>query len=72
MGAPYRTPEPDELREGLAVTWLYIPRGGYGYTRAVPETVAKASSKRVSIDALKRDGSTVRRSVKRESLRIKA
>lgn len=66
----YRIPERDELREGLQVTWLYEMRGGYGYTQPVPATVVKASAKRVSIDALKKDGSTVRRSVRRESLRV--
>ncbi len=73
MAAPYRVPEASELVEGLAVQWLHTPRGGYGYVVPVPATVAKASGKnRVTIDALKRDGSTARRSVRRGSLRVSA
>ncbi len=69
--ALYRIPARDELHEGQEVTWLFGPRGGYGYLHPVPAVVVKATPKRVTIDALRKDGSTVRRSVKLDSLRVK-
>ncbi len=70
MTSSWHIPTQDELQIGLRVEWLHTPRGGYGYTRPVPAMVVKASNKRVQIDALKKDGTTVRRSVNRESLRV--
>jgi len=54
---------------GQAVTWLYVPRGGYGFVCPVPATVVSVSAKRVTIDAALRRGGTKRISVKRENLR---
>lgn len=66
----YRIPESSELCKGSSVQWLYSPRGGYGYIHTVPGTVETVGKSRVRIAALKKDGSTVSRWVKRESLRI--
>ncbi len=69
--AEYRIPAREELHEGQEITWIHQMRGGYGYAQPVPAAVVKATPKRVTIDALRKDGSTARRSVKPESLRVK-
>lgn len=41
---------------GQLATWLHTPRGGYGFTRAVPVEVIEVTPKRVKVLAPLRDG----------------
>jgi hypothetical protein len=54
---------------GQAVTWLYEPRGGYGYTIPVDGLVTKIGPKRVQIEIRKASGELVRRWVTPDRLR---
>ena len=60
------------MNAGDSVTWLYEPRGGYGYVILVPATVVKKGGTRVQIEAVDREGRAVRRWVKPERLRERA
>lgn len=51
------------------VTWLYTPRGGYGYTMPLDARVLKVTAKRVVIGVRTRDGREVTRTVRPERLR---
>lgn len=67
----------NRIFRGALVLWLYKPRGGYGYVIPVLATVVSwrvndsEGLKNVTIDAQRRDGTTVRRTVKAESLRFR-
>lgn len=50
--------KPTILTVGQSVTWLYVPRGGWGYTYPVPATITKIAAKRVQIEAPLRRGGT--------------
>ncbi len=54
---------------GQKVEWLFEARGGYGYRWWVPAVVVKVGAAKVTINALKADGTTKRISVSPESLR---
>lgn len=63
---------PDDVFPGARVTWIHVPRGGYGYEVPIPATVvAHAGRPRtwVAIEVVRRDGSKVRRRVDVASLR---
>ncbi len=61
---------PDDLFAGALVTWLHIPRGGYGYAVPVPSVVLGANKgKGVIIEVIKKDGTKAIRSVQVKSLR---
>ena len=59
----------DSLQPGDRVTWLYESRGGYGYVIPVPATIVRMGGKRVTIAALRKDGTTVLRHVTPDKLR---
>lgn len=59
-----------DLWPGMLVEWLHVPRGGYGYTIAVPAKVVMATRSRVTIDARLATGGTKRVHVMPESLRL--
>ena len=57
---------------GDRATWMYTPRGGYGYTRAVPCIVVRVTPRRVTIRAPLERGGTRVVSVTPERLRPRA
>ena len=54
---------------GDQLTWLYTPRGGYGYMIPVNAEVVKVGAKTVRVRVLRTNGQLVERNVKPESLR---
>ncbi len=65
---------PDDVFPGASVTWLHVPRGGYGYVLPVDAEVAahgRAPSTRVTIVVATRSGRRVKRSVDAANLRWK-
>lgn len=54
---------------GQAVEWKFESRKGYGYSWWVPATVVKVCRKKITIDALRMDGTTKRISVTPDRLR---
>lgn len=60
-----------EIFIGAIVSWMHVPRGGYGYTVPVDATVKATNldGTRAVIEVKKRDGSTVERCVMTENLR---
>lgn len=63
---------PDDAFPGAVVTWLHVPRGGYGYVFPVDAEVTshgRAPSTRVTIVVATRSGRRVKRSVDAASLR---
>lgn len=54
---------------GDLVTWLHVPRGGYGYFWPVDGEVVRVTAKRVRIRVAKRSGEKVTVSVRPEYLR---
>lgn len=59
----------DELAVGMAVSWLNLPRGGYGFALPTDAVVLRVCAKRVRIKVLLRDGRDVERVVSPLSLR---
>jgi len=57
------------FEEMEAVSWRYVPRGGWGIPVFVPATVIKVNPKTIRIAALCQDGTWEERNVKPESLR---
>lgn len=58
-----------KFQSGEKATWLYVPRGGYGYIYPVPVTVVGyTKAGKVLVDALLKDGTTTKRYVQEESL----
>ena len=57
------------MKTGDMATWLYTPRGGYGYTIPVDAEVVAVYPSRVRIRVRRRDGALVERSVTPERLR---
>lgn len=65
----------DDVFTGALVTWLHVPRGGYGYAMPIPATVvifARSPSRRVRIAVETRRGHVVRRTVDADNLRWRA
>ncbi len=63
---------PDDVFAGALMTWMYTPRGGYGYTMPVDAKVIAHSRRpgtRVTIEVLKRSGDKVKRVVDVKNLR---
>lgn len=60
---------PDDVFIGARVTWLHAPRGGYGYTVAIPAKVVGLGPKRVTIEVKSRNGRMAKRVVCATSLR---
>lgn len=58
-----------ELGSGMLVSWIHVPRGGYGFPTPVDAVVVKVTDKRVRIEVSLRDGRRVERLVTPESLR---
>lgn len=57
------------IREGDSVTWLHVPRGGYGYVVPVDGRVVKVGKKRVQVEVPHLRRGVVRRWVRPENLR---
>jgi hypothetical protein len=62
----------DELTPGLAVCWIHVPRGGYGFPVPVDAVVDRIYKRRVRIAVALRDGRSVARLVDPASLRPRA
>jgi len=62
-----------ELFVGARVTWLHVPRGGYGYALPVDAVVTRLNLQgdRAEIEVTKKSGATVRRRVTCEHLKWK-
>jgi hypothetical protein len=60
-----------KFEPGQAVEWLYEARGGYGYRAWFLATVVKVG-KRITIDVQMKNGSTERRAVTPERLRVRS
>ena len=59
----------DDLSPGMQVSWLHVPRGGYGFPTPVDAVVLKVYRSHVRIDVPLRDGHRVERLVRPDSLR---
>lgn len=57
------------IQPGDKLTWLYTPRGGYGYITPVDAEVLKVGSRKVKIRVRKVSGELVERWVSPENLR---
>jgi hypothetical protein len=57
------------MNDGDTVTWLHVPRGGYGYSFPVDAVVVKHGPKRVLVEARTKAGEVVQRWVLPERLR---
>jgi hypothetical protein len=60
---------PSPFYVGQLVTWLYTPRGGYGFTTPVDATVIRVNPKSVRIQVWHKRLGLVERNVKMENLR---
>jgi hypothetical protein len=54
---------------GDAITWLHVPRGGYGYVFPIPGVVVKVNPKTVKIRVKRVNGTEVDRNVKPENIK---
>lgn len=59
----------DDLAPGMSVSWIHVPRGGYGFPTPVDAVVLKVGRNRVHIEVVLRDGRRVERIVRPDSLR---
>jgi hypothetical protein len=59
----------DDLSLGMTVSWIHVPRGGYGFPVPVDAIVERIYKRRVRIAVQLRDGLSVVRVVDPESLR---
>ncbi len=59
----------DELSPGMAVSWIHVPRGGYGFPVPVDAVVVRVCARRVRVEVPLRDGRRVTRLVTPEALR---
>lgn len=59
----------DELAPGMAVSWIHVPRGGYGFPTPVDAVVMRVCARRAWVKVLLRDGRCVPRLVDPENLR---
>lgn len=57
-----------QYKAGDKVLWLFTARGGWNPSWWVPATVVKVNTKRITIDAERKDGTSKRVSVKPERL----
>lgn len=57
------------MEVGQAVTWIYTPRGGYGWPIPVDGIVIAVTSKRVKVEVQKRSGEMVQRWVTPDRLK---
>lgn len=57
-----------EWREGQAVTWRAVSPGGYGYATLVPAKVLRIGRCRVTISAMRANGTWAKRSVDPKNL----
>ena len=58
-----------DLSPGMPVSWIHVPRGGYGFPTPVDAVVVRVRARRVRIEVSLRDGSRVERLVRPDSLR---
>lgn len=59
------------MKAGDHVTWMHVPRGGYGYTMPVDAEIVKLHGKYATVKVKKRSGEMVRRRVALTALREK-
>jgi hypothetical protein len=58
-----------ELSPGQRVSWIHVPRGGYGFPIPIDAVVLRVNARRVRIEVPLRDGRRVERVVHPDSLR---
>lgn len=61
----------NDVWPGQQLTWLHVPRGGYGFSWNVDAEVVKVGRSLVTIRVKKASGEMVERRVKPDSLRAK-
>lgn len=61
----------DDLAPGMSVSWIHVPRGGYGFPTPVDAVVVKVCRSRIRIEVPLRDGRCVERLVRPDSLRAR-
>ncbi len=54
------------------MTWIHVPRGGYGYSMPVDAEVVKLHTKHATVKVKKRSGEVVQRRVALSALREKS
>jgi len=59
------------MKVGDHVTWVHVPRGGYGYAVLIDAEVVELRAKHAMVNVKKRSGEVVRRRVALSSLREK-
>lgn len=59
----------ESITIGALVTWVYTPRGGYGFNYPVNAEVVKVNGKTIRIRVKRANGALVERNVRPESLR---
>jgi len=59
------------IQAGDRVTWLHVPRGGYGYSMRIDAEILTMHGKHATVRVKARDGALVRRRVALSSLREK-
>jgi hypothetical protein len=64
-----RTEMSNTYQPGDLATWLYEPRGGYGYIIPVDAEVVRVTGKRVRVRVRRVSGEMVERTVTEERLR---
>lgn len=72
MNAPVDPRAPltrDDVYRGRLVTWLHVPRGGYGYVMPIDAKVIDVRGQKAEILVEQKDGRKVCRWVKISSLR---
>ena len=58
-----------DLSPGMRVSWIHLPRGGYGFPIPVDAVVLRVGPRRVRIEVALRDGRHVERVVHPDALR---
>lgn len=57
------------VQPGDKMTWMYTPRGGYGFSYPVNAEVVKVNAKTVRVRVQRCNGQMVERNVKLDSLK---
>jgi hypothetical protein len=59
------------MKAGDRVTWLHVPRGGYGYSMPIDAEIVRLHAKHATVKVKKRSGDLVQRRVALSSLRVR-
>lgn len=59
------------MKAGDRVTWLHVPRGGYGHSMPIDAEIVRLHAKHATVKVKKRSGDLVHRRVALSSLRMR-